>query len=317
VEIDLMIEGQEDVTWDHWQAIARSCEDHGIGGLFRSDHYASVQGHAGRGSLDAWTTLAGIAALTTRVRLGTLVSPVTFRHPSLVAKAAATVDHISGGRIELGLGAGWFETEHTSYGFPFPPTRDRLIDLTEQLEIVHRQWTSDEPFDFEGRRYRLTECRALPKPLQRPHPPIIIGGSGGERSARLAARWGDEYNTVFASADECRRRRARVEAAWEAEGREPQSLRFSVMTTVVGGPATDDALARARRLMGSNGESGDPRAWLDRQRSEWVVGATGDVVDRLGELGDAGVDRVMLQNLLHDDTDVIAWLGEEVRPRLG
>jgi F420-dependent oxidoreductase-like protein len=311
-----MIEGQEDVTWEQWTLIAGACEEHGLDGLFRSDHYASVQGRRERGSLDAWATLAGLASTTTRVRLGTLVSPVTFRHPSVIAKTAATVDHISAGRVELGLGAGWLTDEHARYGFDFPPTRVRIEMLAEQLEMVHRQWTTDEPFDYEGRHYRLKACEALPKPIQKPHPPIIVGGSGGAKSAELAARWADEYNTIFASVDVCRARRERVLQAWEARGRDPSTFRFSLMTGVVVGATHKEVLGRARRIMDASRESGDPEHWLESLRPEWVVGTAEEIVERLRDLEGAGVDRVMLQNQLHADLDVIAFLGEEVRPQL-
>ena len=162
-----MIEGQEDVTWDDWGAIAAACEDGGLEGLFRSDHYRSVMGRSERGSLDAWATLAGLSALTARIRLGTLVSPATFRHPSVLAKMAVTADHISGGRIELGLGAGWLEEEHRANGFEFPPTEVRMELLAEQLEIVHRSWT-EEKFPFQGRHYTLTDCNAVPSPRSAP-----------------------------------------------------------------------------------------------------------------------------------------------------
>jgi F420-dependent oxidoreductase-like protein len=316
VQINLMIEGQEDVTWEQWTQIGKACDAH-LEGLFRSDHYASVVGRTERGSLDAWTTLAGLAAITTRVRLGTLVSPVTFRHPSVIAKCVASADHVSGGRVELGLGAGWLADEHASYGFEFPPTSHRIGQLSEQLEIVHRQWTTEEPFDFEGEHYRLEACEARPKPLQRPHPPIIVGGSGGSRSVELAARWADEYNTIFASVDECRARRERVMRALEAEGRDPQGFRFSLMTGVVAGGSEREVLERASRIMELGGEAGDPRRWLASLASEWVSGTAGEVVERLGKLEEAGVERVMLQNQLHADLDVIAFLGEEVRPQLG
>ena len=191
----LMIEGQEGVSWDDWVALARACEEHGLEGLFRSDHYQSVFDISGRGSLDAWATLAGLAAVTERIRLGTMVSPATFRRPSVLSRMVATVDHISGGRVELGLGAGWNQAEHDAHGFPFPDLDERMELLEEQLEIVHRQWTEDE-FSFQGRHYRLERCRAEPKPLQQPHPPIVMGGGAGPRVARLAARWADEYNTA-------------------------------------------------------------------------------------------------------------------------
>jgi alkanesulfonate monooxygenase SsuD/methylene tetrahydromethanopterin reductase-like flavin-dependent oxidoreductase (luciferase family) len=187
VRICLMIEGQEDVTWDDWVSLARACEESGLEGLFRSDHYASVVGDFRRGALDAWSTLAALATRTEQIRLGSMVSPATFRHPSVLAKAVVTADHVSGGRVELGMGAGWHEREHSMYGFSFPERSVRVERFAEQVEIVHRQWT-EEAFDFDGRHYRLEDCRALPKPVQNPHPPLIIGGSGGRgRSSRRFA----------------------------------------------------------------------------------------------------------------------------------
>ena len=195
MRVCLMIEGQEDVTWDQWLALAGACEEHGLEGLFRSDHYESVMGMRERGSLDAWATLAALAARTSRIRLGTLVSPATFRHPSVLAKNVATVDHVSGGRVELGLGAGWHEGEHRAYGFEFPPTPTRMERLAEQLEIVTRSWTEDA-FSFQGRHYQVQDLRALPKPVQRPRPTLLVGGGAGPKSLGLAARWADEYNTT-------------------------------------------------------------------------------------------------------------------------
>jgi F420-dependent oxidoreductase-like protein len=194
----LMIEGQEGVTWEQWAAIARTCEESGLDGLFRSDHYASTSAYP-LPSLDAWATLAALAAVTERIRLGTLVSPATFRHPSVLARAIATVDHVSSGRVDLGLGAGWMELEHRAYGFPFPAMSERLELFAEQLEIVKRQWTEDA-FDFEGRHYRLEDCRALPKPLQQPHPPLLVGGRGTRGTVEPAARFADEYNTFYSDA---------------------------------------------------------------------------------------------------------------------
>src|SRR5687768_2130051 len=169
-----MVEGQEGVTWDDWVTLARATEELGFEGLFRSDHYGPVVGEEELGSLDALTTLAGIAAITSRIRLGTLVSPATFRHPSVLAKSAVTVDHISGGRVEIGIGAGWNEAEHARYGFPFPHMGERMDVFAEQLEIVHRQ-LSPEPFSFDGEHYKLTEADRRPKGVQRPHPPIVVG----------------------------------------------------------------------------------------------------------------------------------------------
>jgi F420-dependent oxidoreductase-like protein len=308
-----MVEGQESVTWDQWVGLARACEDHGLEGLFRSDHYVSVFGDPSRGSLDAWATLAGLAALTERIRLGTLVSPVTFRHPSVLAKQAVTVDHISAGRVELGLGAGWHVAEHQAYGFDYPDDSERMALLEEQLEVIHRQWHV-QPLDFEGRHYRLRDLHALPKPVQSPHPPLIVGGHGGRRSAGLAARWADEYNTVFGTAEECARLRAIVAEAWEREGRDPGAIRFSVMTGCVVGTDRQEVRVRAQAVMDTARETGDPEAFLRERSDEWVAGTVSEAVDRLRELSDAGVDRVMLQHLAPQDLEMVELLGREVAP---
>ncbi|HEX3542011.1 MAG TPA: LLM class flavin-dependent oxidoreductase [Acidimicrobiales bacterium] len=308
MRVCLMIEGQEDVTWDQWVALARACEDAGLEGLFRSDHYLSVMGQAGRGSLDAWATLAALAPLTNRIRLGTLVSPATFRHPSVVAKMAVTVDHVSGGRVELGLGAGWLEAEHRAYGFPAPS----FDVFAEQLEIVHRSW-GPGPFDFHGRHYRVEGLDALPKGVQRPHPWLIVGGHAGARGAALAARWGDEYNTTFASPDTCRQRRAVVEEAWEKEGRPPDTLVFSLMTRGIVGRDAAECRQRVQAAMARTGDTGDPVTWLADHQAEWAVGTVDAVADKLRQFEAAGVERVMLQHLAHDDLAMVALLGEVAR----
>src|SRR3954451_12094384 len=172
MRVSLMIEGQQGVTWEQWVALARACEENGIERLFRSDHYLGFHAGGRDGSLDCWTTLAALAAVTSTLRLGSLVSPVTFRHPSLLARAAVTVDHVSGGRVEVGIGGGWMEAEHRAFGFPFPDTSARMESLAEQLEIVHRQWTEDG-FDFSGEHYALKDGTALPRPGQQADPPLV------------------------------------------------------------------------------------------------------------------------------------------------
>jgi alkanesulfonate monooxygenase SsuD/methylene tetrahydromethanopterin reductase-like flavin-dependent oxidoreductase (luciferase family) len=303
MRVALMIEGQEGVSWEQWIALAEACEEHGIETLFRSDHYLS-QGDGGRReALDAWTTLAGLAARTTRLRLGTLVSPVTFRHPAVLAKSAVTVDHISGGRVEVGIGAGWMEPEHRAYGFPFPELSERLRLLAEHLETVRSQWT-DGP--------------AVPKPVQKPYPPLIVGGTGGRGTTEPAARFADEYNTLLADPDECARRRRRLDAACERVGRDPATMRFSLMTGCLVAPDASGLRERARRLLVRRGdEGGDPDALVKRYRERGVAGTPDQVVGRLRQLEDAGrVERVMLQHLQHDDLDMVALIGREVAPRL-
>src|SRR5919198_272047 len=201
-----MIEGQEDVSWDDWVALAEACERHRVETLFRSDHYLSTIAGRPQQSLDAWTTIAALAARTRRLRLGTVVSPVTFRHPSLLAKAVATADHASGGRVELGMGAGWMEAEHRAYGFPFPDLRTRVELLAEQVEIVARQWTEDR-FSFDGKHYRLEDCPGLPKPVQQPRPPLLVGGSGRRGTVEPAVRGGHEDKTLIPTLDDVRARR--------------------------------------------------------------------------------------------------------------
>jgi F420-dependent oxidoreductase-like protein len=305
MRVELMIEGQEDVTWPQWVALALACEEHGVGTLFRSDHYLSVEGRTERGSLETWSTLAGLAAVTTHLRLGALVSPATFRHPSVLAKLVTAADHISNGRIELGIGAGWNEREHEAYGFAFPSLGERMEMLEEQLEIIRGAW-ADGPFSFAGKHYRLVDLDARPKPVQRPHPPVIIGGGAKPRTARLAARLADEYNTVYATPAECAERRAVVEAAWRDAGRDPASMTFSVMVPWVSGSDAADLQRRAGRLAEWRGT--DAAAMLEEFAGLGVTGTFDESLARMREYRDAGVDRIMLQHLLHDDVEAIGLL---------
>jgi F420-dependent oxidoreductase-like protein len=312
VELCLMIEGQEGVSWGQWLELARACEQHGIPALFRSDHYMNLDGRdPRRPALDAWATINALAAVTSTVRLGTLVSPATFRHPSMLAKTVTTADHVSGGRVELGLGAGWHEREHDAYGFDFPPVRSRMDILEEQLQIVLGNW-GQGPFSFNGQHYRPHELDAQPKPLQRPHPPLIMGGNAGPRSAALAARYADEYNTAFPSIDDVRERKARIERACEQAGRDP--LPFSIMTSVVLGADSSDLDARLRRLAEKIGANPDSLAASPPEA--WIVGTIDEAAEQLSRRRDAGVSRVMCQQLLHDDLDAVALLGVELAPRL-
>jgi F420-dependent oxidoreductase-like protein len=307
-----MIEGQEGVSWPQWVALARACEEHGVPALFRSDHYMNLDGeHPERDALDAWGTLCALAAVTSSVRLGTLVSPATFRHPSVLAKVAATGDQISGGRVIVGLGAGWHEREHEAYGFEFPGVSTRMDVLEEQLQVVLGAW-GPGPFTFEGRHHRISRLDARPKPVQQPHPPLIMGGDAGPRSAALAARYADEYNTAFPSVDEVRERSSSVARACEAAGREP--IPFSVMTGLVVGRDRAELSERVRRL--SERVDLDADAFLREPPAAWIVGTIGDAVEQLRALKEAGVARVMCQHLLHDDLDAVALIGSELAPAL-
>jgi F420-dependent oxidoreductase-like protein len=286
MRIALMIEGQEDVTWEDWVALAETCEASGIEALFRSDHYLSVGGHYERGSLDAWGTINALAARTTTLRLGTMVSPASFRHPSVLGKLATTADHVSGGRIELGLGTGWSEIEHTAYGLPFLPLAERMDVLEEQLHIVHDGHWGSGPFSFDGKHYTLKDLDARPKPVQTPHPPLIMGGAAGPRAARLAARYADEYNTVMPTLEEIAERRGRIVAACEAAGRDP--IPFSVMATTRIGPDASEL---------------DPT---------WIAGTLPQVIAKLERYEAAGVSRVFLQHLEHRDLETVELIGREL-----
>ena len=312
MQICLMIEGQEGVSWPQWLALAGACEEHGVPALFRSDHYMNLNGlDPGRAALDAWSTLNALAAVTSTVRLGTLVSPATFRHPSLVAKSVTTADHVSGGRVELGLGAGWHEREHEAYGFPFPPVGVRMDVLEEQLQIVLGNW-GEGPFSFDGDHYRLVDLDAQPKPVQRPHPPLIMGGNAGPRSSRLAASYADEYNTAFPTLEDVKTRKAQIDQACERAGRDP--IPFSVMTAVVVGVDQAEVAARLGRLAEKTGA--DPDQLRADPPPAWIVGTLDAAAEQLAALRDAGVSRVMCQHLLHDDLDAVALLGAELPPRL-
>jgi F420-dependent oxidoreductase-like protein len=302
MRVCLMVEGQEGVTWDEWVALARTAEEAGLEGLFRSDHYSAIVRPVA-GALDAWTTLAGLAALTERIRLGTMVSPATFRHPSVLARMATTVDHVSGGRVELGMGAGWYQRDHSENGFPFLDVKGRFELFAEQVEIVVRTWTEDG-FDHDGARYSLKQQTALPRPLQQPHPPLILGGAAKPRAAALAARFANEYDTGMASLDELRARRARLDAACAEIGRDPATLPLSLMTTCVVGRDRvefEDRLARVREILGS---------WKMGVEENWIAGAVDDVRERFAALEKAGVSRVFLQHLDHTDLDAVAVMGE-------
>jgi F420-dependent oxidoreductase-like protein len=310
VQLCLMIEGQEGVSWSQWVELAHACEEHGIPAMFRSDHYLNLDGmHPERGSLDAWGTLNALAAVTSTLRLGTLVSPATFRHPSILAKLVTTADHVSHGRIELGIGAGWHEREHRAYGFDFPATGTRMAMLEEQLQIVRGTWDAG-PFSFTGNHYEIAELDAQPKPLQRPHPPLLMGGLAGPRSAALAARYATEYNTVFPTPDDARERKARIDEACERAGRPPMPL--SVMTGVIVGRDESHLRKRIERVAQIRGDDAGP--YLSDPPAGWIIGTVGQAAEQLAALRDAGVSRVMCQHLAHEDLDAVALIGDELAP---
>jgi F420-dependent oxidoreductase-like protein len=313
MQLCLMVEGQEDVTWGQWVALAQACEQHGIGTMFRSDHYMNLDGHAPeRGSLDAWGSLCALAAVTSTLRLGTLVSPVTFRHPSELARLVVTADHVSGGRVELGIGAGWHEREHEAHGFPFPPLKVRMDMLEEQIQVVQGNWGGG-PFSFHGEHYTVRELSARPRPVQtsgRAGIPLLMGGAAGPRAVRLATRYADEYNTGSAAVDEIRERRDRLAEVCERAGR--PMMPFSLMTAVV---VASDERALAARCARLEARADLPKGSLLGDTPEgWIVGVVEQVAEQLSAIGEVGVDRVMCQHLLHDELEPVALLGERVAP---
>lgn len=309
-----MLEGQEGVTWPQWLAIAQTCERLGFEGLFTSDHYLSVVTDE-PGSSDAWTVLGALAARTERLRLGTLVSPATFRLPGVLAKAATTVDRISGGRVDLGMGAGWWQEEHRTHGVPFPAVGERMEMLEEQLEIVHGLW-SQEGFSFRGRHYTVEGASFLPKPVQRPHPPLIVGGKGGPRIARLAAGWADEFNRVGGKPEQVRESFTTVREAVERAGRPQETFTTSFMTWVFVGRTEDDWRSRADRARRRDPTAGPLEAYLEDVSTDCIVGTVPQAIDRMNRYAEAGVQRFVLNHSLFDDLDMIELIAADILPNV-
>jgi F420-dependent oxidoreductase-like protein len=306
VDLRIFTEPQQGATYDQLLALARATEDGGFDAFFRSDHYLAMAGADGRpGPTDAWLTLAGLARETSRIKLGTLVSPVTFRLPGVLAISVAQVDAMSGGRAELGLGAGWFEAEHQAYGIPFPPRRFDLLE--EQLAIVTGLWSTPvgEKFSYAGAHYRLEDSPALPKPVQSPVP-LIIGGGGAKRTPALAARYATEFNIGFVGPDAVSAAYERVRAACDEAGRDPASLTYSVaLTTVSGGD--DGEVARRAAAVGQS---------IDDLRRGGLAGTPDEIIERIGAYADAGATRVYLQVLDLDDLAMIELIASRVLPQL-
>jgi F420-dependent oxidoreductase-like protein len=308
----LMTEPQQGLSYDEILALARTAETAGIEAFFRSDHYASFPGDEGLPTTDAWATLAGLARDTARIGLGTLVSPVTFRNPGNLAKVIATVDEMSGGRVEAGFGAGWNEAEHAQLGIPFPPLSQRYEMLAEQLQIIHRLWTDPEGWDFEGRHWTVRGARRHGEVARggRRHPPIILGGKGGPRLADLVARYGDEFNLNSAAPQDARPAYDRVRAACRAVGRDPDELVYSAMTGVLVAESDDDLGARVSDLLAAMGRSADDGdAWLAERRDRWIMGTPDEALERVEALAATGTERVMLQDFLPRDLDHVRLIG--------
>lgn len=308
MELRIFTEPQQGASYDDLLSVAQAAERLGFDAFFRSDHYLTMGGDGLPGPSDAWITLAGIARETTTIRLGTLVTAATFRLPGPLAIAVANVDAMSGGRVELGLGSGWFDDEHHAYGIPFPALGERFERLEEQLAIITGLWETPvgERFSFDGRHHQLVDSPALPKPAQAPRPPIIIGGGGAKRTPRLAATYADEYNLPFSSVADTDAAFARVRAACEAQGRDPGSIVLSAAQVVCVG--TDDAeVARRAAAIGRQPEE---------LRTNGAAGTPAEAVERLLAFAELGATRAYLQVLDLSDLDHLELIAAEVLPHL-
>ncbi|TVS84197.1 LLM class F420-dependent oxidoreductase [Mycobacterium helveticum] len=309
MEFRVFVEPQQGARYSDQLAVARAAEQFGFAAFFRSDHYVAMSGDGLPGPTDSWVTLGGIARETSRIRLGTLVSSATFRYPGPLAIAVAQVDEMSGGRVELGLGSGWFEKEHHAYGIPFPPLRERFDRLAEQLAIITGLWTTEPgaTFDYPGDYYPIAGSPALPKPVQRPHPPIVIGGLGANRTPQLAAQYAAEFNVPFQPLDAVRTQYRRVSEAVAAAGRPADSIVYSSAFVLCAG--RDDAeVARRAAAIGRD---------VDELRSNSpLVGTPGEIVEKLGAWHGLGMQRVYTQLLDLSDLEHLELLAGEVIPRL-
>ena len=308
MKLRIFVEPQQGATYQQQLAVALAAEEFGFDAFFRSDHFLAMGGDGLPGPTDAWVTLGGIARETERIRLGTLVTSATFRLPGMLAVQVAQVDAMSGGRVELGLGAGWYDAEHTAYGVPFPPLGERFERLEEQYAIISGLWSTPdgETFSYDGRHYQLKDSPALPKPVQSPHPPLIVGGGGAKRTPRLAATHAAEFNLPFASVSDTEAQYARVRAACEAQGRDPASIRLSAAQVVCCGRDEVEFERRASAI-------GRQPAEL---RINGAAGTPDEVVARIEEFAAIGADVVYLQVLDLGDLEHLRLIAEEVLPRV-
>lgn len=309
MELRIFTEPQQGAAYQTLARVARAAEDLGFAAFFRSDHYMKMGNVPGLpGPTDAWATLAGLAVQTSRIRLGTLMSPATFRLPGPLAIIVAQVDRMSGGRVELGLGTGWFEAEHAAYGIPFPGLAERFSLLEEQLAIITGMWETPEgkTFSFNGTNYKLTDCPALPKPAQRPRPPVLVGGLGPRKTPRIAARFADEYNVGFAGVTDTAAGFRRVREACAAIRRDHTSLRYSAAQTVCCGRDAAEVARRADAI-------GIDVAEL---RRTGIAGSAEEVVDKIGQFGQAGAERIYLQVLDLEDLDHLELIASAVLPHV-
>ncbi|MDQ4076841.1 MAG: LLM class F420-dependent oxidoreductase [Chloroflexota bacterium] len=308
IEVAIMIEGQDGLTWPRWKRIARAVEDLGFAGLYRSDHFTNAN-PPDKASLELWVSLTWLASHTDRIEFGPLVTPVSFRHPVWTARIGKDVDDLSGGRLILGVGAGWQEREHEKFGFPLLEVSERLDRFEEGLEVIYRLLHSDDPVDFDGEYYELDEAILLPRP-QRPNgPPILVGGNGRNRTLPLAAHYADEWNGVFLTAAAYKDLNKHLNRLLQAEGRDPNEVRRSLMTEVIFG--RNDAEVRERLAQRTPNNTAD-----DLRQQGRLVGTPNEIVDQLGTLAEAGVQRIMLQWLALDDLEGLESLATSVLPQV-
>ena len=312
----VMLEGQEGHSYADILRVACASEKLGFNGMFRSDHWLPIMGDRQIEATDAWATLAGLARDTTRIRFGALVTPMTFRHPSELAKQAATIDQMSGGRVEVGFGAGWYEGEHAAYGIPFPQLKERFDRLEESLEVCTALWRAAESATFKGRYYSLDNAPGRPKPIQQPLP-VIIGGRGAKRTPDLTARFAAEYNTGGAI-PEWSERRARVVAACERIGRDPSSIVYSWMTATVVGLTEADAWKEAERRFRHGGRTGDVRAWVAEQQQAggMLFGSAEQAAEKLSASLAAGATRWYLQIVPSPGDELLEMIAREIAPKM-
>lgn len=309
MEFRVFVEPQQGASYTDQLAVAQTAEQLGYAAFFRSDHYLAMSGDGLPGPTDSWVTLGAIARETSQIRLGTLVTSATFRYPGPLAIAVAQVDEMSGGRVEFGLGSGWFGAEHQAYGIPFPPVGERFDRLTEQLAIITGLWTTPpgETFDYSGAHYTLAGSPALPKPVQTPHPPVLIGGTGAKRTPELAAAYAAEFNVAFVPMEVAEKQFQRVASAVDAAGRAPDSIVYSCAFVLCAG--RDDAeVARRASVIGRD---------VDEMRSNSpLVGTPAEIVDKLGPWAELGTQRVYAQMLDMSDLAHLELLAEQVIPQL-
>jgi F420-dependent oxidoreductase-like protein len=304
MEVSVMIEGQQGLNWPRWQRLARAAEDLGFAGLYRSDHFADPQGPY-HDALELWVSFAWLAANTNRIAFGPMVSPVSFRDPRIAAWQASSVDALAGGRLRLGLGAGWNEREHDAFGFDLLPVPERFARFEEALEVITRLLQQDGPVSFDGAYYRLADAQVAPRSPRNTGPPIIIGGNGPKRTLPLVARYADEWNSTSLTLDAYRERSQRLDELLDQQGRQPDAVKRTTMRGATIG-RTDEEVAR---------KLGDRDKQAVRARGG-IVGTAGEVVDTLGQLAEAGIQGVMLQWLDMDDISGLEYIAAEVLPQV-